>query len=80
VLAKLKVELDGNEVAQIRDNESIHLPVGAGLHEIRVTMPWVSSPRTTITVAGGETVKRKVEIVGNPLRMFYAWGNYFHLV
>jgi hypothetical protein len=80
VFAKLKVELDGNEVAQIRDDESIRLPVASGPHEIQVKMPWVSSPPTTITVADGETVKRRVETVGTPLRMFYAWGRYFQLV
>jgi hypothetical protein len=80
MLAKLKVELDGNQVAQIRDNESIQLPVAAGPHEIRVTLRWASGPTATLKVDDDETVKRKVEIVGNPLRAFYARGNYFRLV
>jgi len=80
VFAKLKVELDGSEIARIRDNESIQLPVTAGPHELRVKMPWVSSPATAVTIADGDTVKRTIQIVGNPLRMFYAWSHYFQLV
>ena len=76
----LRIDLDGKQVAKIRDATSVQLPVAAGPHKIRVRMPWGSSPATTLTVNPGETVKRKVEIVGSPLRMFYAWGKYFRLV
>ena len=80
VFASLRVELDGKQVAKIRDNTSIQLPVAVGPHKIRVKMPWVSSPVTDLTVNAGETVRREVEIVGNQLRIFYAWGHYQQLV
>ena len=80
MLAKLKVELDGDEIAQLHDDESIQLPVGAGTHELRVKMSWVSSPRMLVTIGDGETVRLAVEMVGYPFRMFYAWSHYFNLV
>ena len=80
MLAKLKVELDGAEIAQLHDGETIQLAVGAGTHELRVKMSWVSSPRMPVTISDGETVRLAVGMPGYAFRMFYAWGNYFELV
>lgn len=80
MLAKLEVVLDGAEIAQVRDGESIQLPVDAGPHELRVKMSWASSPPAPVTIDEGGRVSLAVEMIGYPFRMIYAWSHYFDLV
>ncbi|WP_028047715.1 hypothetical protein [Cellulomonas sp. URHE0023] len=54
VLRDVRIRVDGAYVGGLRPTQSLVVPVGPGLHEVRARLDWARSPVLTIdTSAGG---------------------------
>lgn len=59
---RLKVYIDGTEVAGLRPNETHTVEIADGVHEVRVRMDWVTCDPLSVEVTEGEAVTVEVSL------------------
>lgn len=52
-IRRYHVEIDGQRVGQIRDNDHVAFEVAPGQHVVRLRLLWISSPKYLVEVAPG---------------------------
>jgi hypothetical protein len=62
ILRRLRVEVDGREVAALKQGETTAVPVPAGGHSVKGRMDWTSSPLLDVEVAEDEEVRIEVAL------------------
>jgi hypothetical protein len=62
ILRRLRVEVDGREVAALPQGKSVAVPVAAGAHSVMGRMDWTSSPALDVEVAEGDEVRIEVAL------------------
>lgn len=62
ILRRLRVEVDGREVAALKQGESVAVPVPAGTHSVTGRMDWTSSPPLEVEVAENDEVRVEVAL------------------
>ena len=62
ILRRLRVEVDGHEVAALRQGESVTVPLPIGAHTVIGRMDWTSSPLLDLLLAEADEVHVEVAL------------------
>ena len=62
VLRRLRVDIDGQNVAALKQGESAEIPVPSGTHTVTGRMDWTSSPPLDIDLVEDEQVRVEVAL------------------
>jgi hypothetical protein len=62
MLRRLVVDLDGQQVAALKQGESVDLPVSAGTYAVAGRMDWTRSPALEVEIAEGQQVRVEVAL------------------
>jgi hypothetical protein len=62
ILRRLIVQVDGREVARLKQGESADVPVSPGKHTVMGSMDWTSSPALEIDLAEDEQARVEVAL------------------
>ena len=61
-MRRLRVEVDGREVAALRQGESVTVPLSTGVHTVIGRMDWTSTPAFDLSLADGQDVHLEVTL------------------
>jgi hypothetical protein len=62
MLRRLAVDIDGQQVAALKQGESADVPVTAGTHVVVGRMDWTSSPALQVEAGEGQQVRLEVAL------------------
>jgi hypothetical protein len=62
ILRRLRVEVDGQDVAALKQGESVAVPVPSGAHSVRGRLDWTSSPPLEVEVVDDDEVRIEVAL------------------
>jgi hypothetical protein len=62
ILRRLVVQVDGREVARLKQGESADIPLPPGKHTVVGSMDWTNSPALDIDLAEGEQARVEVAL------------------
>ena len=62
MLRRLVVQVDGRDVARLKQGESADIPLPPGRHSVTGSMDWTSSPALDVDLAEGEQARVEVAL------------------
>src|SRR5687768_10689604 len=62
ILRRLVVQVDGREVARLKQGESADIVLSPGKHTVMGSMDWTGSPALDVDLAEGEQVRVEVAL------------------